>query len=142
MEFKGWVTDQTRCSFQGLTVNEVMKFIGDLQKMVPNEFHQYIDWNKTRTEQGNWPTKTIVKLQFKNETNLATMIGLLKIGKDELKKMPCKLHEQEEVSARLEMSLKETSGKGTRSVSQRPQRSENESKINAVSGKIQIIFFV
>ena len=69
-------------------------------------------------------TKTIVKLQFKNETNLATMIELLKIGKDELKKMPYKLHEQEEVSAKLEVSpKKETSGKGTRSVLQRPQRS-------------------
>ena len=53
MEFKGWVTDYTKWSFQGLTVNEVMTFIGDLQKMVPNEFHLYIDWNKTRTEQGN-----------------------------------------------------------------------------------------
>ena len=68
MEFKGWVTDHTRCSFQGLTVNDVMKFIGNPQKMVPNEFHQYIDfhlyidWNKTRTEPRNWPTKMILKL--------------------------------------------------------------------------------
>ena len=75
MEFKGWVTDYTRSSFQGITLNEVV----DLQKMVPNEFHQYIDWNHTRAEQGDWPTKTTVNMWFKNETNLATMIGLLKV---------------------------------------------------------------
>ena len=68
-----------RCSFQGLTVNEFMNFIGDLQKMVPSEFQQYIDWDQTRTEQGNWSTKTIVNLWFRNERNLATMIGLLKV---------------------------------------------------------------
>ena len=93
-----------------------MRF-GDLQQMVPNEFQQYIDWNQTNTEQGNWPTKTTVNMWFKNETNLATMI------EDELKRIPYKLHEQE-VSARLEMSLeKETFGKGTRLVLQRPQSS-------------------
>ena len=99
MEFKGWVTDYTRSSFQGITLNEVMLFIGDLQKMVPNESHQYIDWNLTRTEQGNWPTKTIVNMWFKNETNLATTIGLLKVVKDELKKVHRKIHDLE-VSAR------------------------------------------
>ena len=65
--------------FLGLAGDEVMKFNGDLQKMVPNEFHQKIHFNQTRSEQGNWPTKTIVNMWFKNETNLATMIGLLKI---------------------------------------------------------------
>ena len=86
MEFKGRVADYTRSSFQGITLDEVVLFIVNLQKMVPNEFHQYIDWNQTRTEQGNWPTKTIVNMCFKNETHLATMMGLLKVDQDELKK--------------------------------------------------------
>ena len=86
MEFKGWVTDYTRSSFQGITLDEVMRLIVDLQKMVPNEFHQYIDWNQTRTEQGQ--TKTIVNMWSKNEANLETMIGLLKVVTDELKTGP------------------------------------------------------
>ena len=123
--------------------NEVTIFIRDLQKMVPNEFHKYIDWDQTRTEQGTWPTKTLVSLWFKNETNMATMIGLLKFVTDELKKIPYKLRDQV-VSARLEMSPKKkplAKGhalfyKGLKEVG------GNESKINVVHGKIQISFFV
>ena len=48
-----------------------------------------------------------------NETNLATMVGLLEFDKEEIKKVPYKLHWQE-VSARLEM------------------RGRNKSKINVV----------
>ena len=33
MEFKGWVTDDKQCSYQGLTDTEVSDFINDLQKM-------------------------------------------------------------------------------------------------------------
>ena len=60
MEFNGLVTDYKQCNFQVLTANEVTIFIKDLQKMVPNEFHKYIDWDQTRTEQGTCPTKTLV----------------------------------------------------------------------------------
>ena len=60
------------------------------------------------------------------------------------KKMPYKLHEQEEVSARLEMSPEEKPlakphallYKGLKAVG------GHEFKINAVSGKIQITFFL
>ena len=52
MEFKGLVTDYKRYSFEGLTADEVTNVIGDLQKMVPNDFRQFIDWSQTRTEQG------------------------------------------------------------------------------------------
>ena len=62
--------------------------------MVPSEFHKYIDWDQTRTEQWNWPTKTFLNMWFRNDTNLATMIGLLEIVKHELKKIPYKLHDQ------------------------------------------------
>ena len=78
MEFKGWVTDYTRSSFEGITLNEVMLFVVYLQKMVPEEVHHYIERNQTRTEQGNWPTKTI------------TMIGLLKVVEDEFKNVRTK----------------------------------------------------
>ena len=68
MEFEACVKDCKRCSFQVLTANEVTNFIGDLQNTVPNEFHKYVDWDQTRTEQGNWRTKTFVSMWFKNET--------------------------------------------------------------------------
>ena len=58
-------------------------------------FTQYIDWDQTRKEQGNWQTKTIVNMCFKNETNLATMIVLLKVVKEELKKVSYKIRDQE-----------------------------------------------
>ena len=57
----------------------------DLEKMIPSQFHQYTDWDHFRKVQGNCPTKTIVNMWFKNETSLATMIGLLKVVKEELK---------------------------------------------------------
>ena len=53
MELKGWVTDNKKCSYQGLTDTEVSNFIRDSQKMVPDQFHKYIDWDHTRTEQGD-----------------------------------------------------------------------------------------
>ena len=43
MELKGCITDNTS-SFQGITDEEVMVFIVDLQKVIPGQFHQYIDW--------------------------------------------------------------------------------------------------
>ena len=64
-----------------------------------------IDWDQNWGEQGTWPTKTFVSVWFKNETNMSTMIGMLEIGKNGLKKVPYKLHGQE-VSARLEISPK------------------------------------
>ena len=68
-------------------------------------FTNMLTGTQTRTEQASWPTKKIVNMWFKNDTNLATTIGLLRIVKDELKKIPYKLHDQE-VSARLQMSPK------------------------------------
>ena len=46
-------------------------------RRLPNEFHLHVDCGQTKTEQGTWPTKTFVKMWFKKETNLATMIGML-----------------------------------------------------------------
>ena len=73
----------------------VSNFIRDLQKIVPDQFHKYIDWEHTRTEQGTWPTKKLVSMWFKNETNMSTMIGMLEIVRNELKKAPYKLHGQD-----------------------------------------------
>ena len=91
MESKGWVTDYTRSSYQGFTMDEVAPFLVDLKQMIP------------LNAQGSWPTKTMVSLWFKSDTNLATMIELLLVVKDELNKEPCKLHEQL-VKARLEIT--------------------------------------
>ena len=112
------VTDNKKCSYQGLTDTKVSNFIRDLRKMVPDQFHKYTGWDHTRTEQGTWPSKTFVNMQFKNETNLATIIGLPEIVKEEIKKGPYKLHGQE-VSARLEMSPKGSQRRRTQWVQER-----------------------
>ena len=78
MEFKGWVTDYSQ---------------------------RFVDWEQTRAEQGSWPTKKRVSWWFKSDTNLATMIELPRVVKDELNKEPYKLLEQL-VNARLEISPK------------------------------------
>ena len=83
MEFKGWVLDYKKCSYQGLAATEVSNFIRDLQKMMPDQHHKYTDWDQIRTEQGTWPTKSFINMWFKNETKLARMIGLLEIVKKE-----------------------------------------------------------
>ena len=120
MEFKGWITDYTRSSLQEITHDEVTVFIVDWQKMVPEEFHQYIDWDQSKKDQGNWPTMTIVNMLFKDETNLVTMIGLLKVEKEQLKEKlqtswsggHCKFGNG---------SPKETLGEGARPILQGPQ---------------------
>ena len=37
MEFKGWVTDYSKSSRQGITVDDVMKLLSDLERMVPQQ---------------------------------------------------------------------------------------------------------
>ena len=89
---------------------------------------KFLDWEQTNTEQGTWPTKTMVSVWF---------------IKEEFKKEPYKLRGQV-VSSRLEMSLKRKSlarahalfYKGLKAVK------GDESKIHIVHGKIQISFFI
>ena len=71
--------------------------------MIPSSAQRFVDREQTRTEQGNWPTKVLVSIWFKSETNLATMIQLLRVVQDELKKKPYELKGQV-VKARQEMS--------------------------------------
>ena len=66
----GWITDYKQCSYQGLTETEVSTFIKDLHRMVPDPFRKYVDWELTKTEQGTWPTKTMVNMWFSNETKV------------------------------------------------------------------------
>ena len=54
--------------------------------MIPSSAQRFVDREQTRTEQGSWPTKTMVSLWFKSETNLGTMIELLRVVKAELNK--------------------------------------------------------
>ena len=69
MEFKGWVTDDKPCRYQGLTDTKVSTFITDLHHLVPEALKHYVDWEQTRTEQGTWPTKIMVSMWFSNETS-------------------------------------------------------------------------
>ena len=71
--------------------------------MVPRQAPKWIAWGQTRKEQGTWPTKTMVSVWFKNETNLVTMIELLKTMKEEQEKAAYKIHGQN-VKAWLELS--------------------------------------
>ena len=143
MEFKGCFTDYEQCSLQGLTESEVTNFIKDLHKMVPDRYQKYLDWDQIRTEQGTWPTKVIVSMRFKNETNSLTMVGMLDTIKQQLKKEPHRLRGQmvlstlEKSSERKQLAsahalfykgLKEVGG--------------DKSKIYVVYSKIEISFFV
>ena len=100
--------------------------------MALNEFHKVVDWDQTRTEQGS-STKTIVNMGFKNDTNLATMIGMPGIVTDELKMVLYKLQSPKKkplakAHALFYEDLKAVIG--------------DESKINVENGEIQISFFV
>ena len=88
MEFKGWIEAHDQCSLQGITMEEIRKFIVDLQKMIPEESHKYIDWDQTNNEQGPWPTKNMVSMLFESETNLVVVIDPLRTVKEELKRGP------------------------------------------------------
>ena len=70
----------------GITDDEVATLVSDLERMVPPQAQKWIDWDHTRRERGTWPTKMMVSMSFKNETNLVTMIVLLTIMKEELGK--------------------------------------------------------
>ena len=88
MDFKGLVTDYKQCGYQGLTETEVSNSIKDLRQIVPDPFKKYVDWERTKTQQGTWQTKTMVSMWFSNEANVPSMIRLLNIIKEELKKDP------------------------------------------------------
>ena len=105
VEFKGWVTDYKQCRYQRLTDTKILNLINDLRKMVPDTLKKYIDWEKTRNEQGTWPTKIMVSLWLSNEANLLTRVGLPDITREELKKGPYK-QKCQVVSSRFELSPK------------------------------------
>ena len=54
-----------KSSLQGITGDEVMMLVSELEKMVPQQAHKWIDGGQTRKEQGTWPTKTMVSMWFK-----------------------------------------------------------------------------
>ena len=60
--------------------------------MIPLNAQRFMDSEQTRSEQGTWRTKILVSLWFKNETNLTTMIELLRVVKMNSKKY--KIREQ------------------------------------------------
>ena len=92
MEFKVWVTDYSKRSFQGITDDGITKFPNDIERMVLQQAQMWIARDQTKKEQGTWLTKTMVSMWFKNETNLMTLIDLLKIVKEELENAACKIN--------------------------------------------------
>ena len=67
MEFKGWVTDHSESSLQGITDDEVTKLLIDLERMVPQQAKKWTNWDQTKKEQGTWPRKIMVSMWFKHE---------------------------------------------------------------------------
>ena len=91
-----------KSSIQGITDDEVLILVRDLERMVPRQAHKSIYWaNQERTrdlaDQGDG------QYVVQNETNLGTMIELLKGVKEELEKEAYKIHGQN-VKARQEVS--------------------------------------
>ena len=87
------------------------KILSIFNQIIPFSAPKFVDWEQTstrRTGQENWPTKVLVSMWFKSATNLATIIELLRVVIDELKKKPYELKGQV-VTARLEMSPKRKS---------------------------------
>ena len=74
MEFKGWVTDNKQCRYQGLTDTEVSNLINDKHQMAPDELKQCTDWEQTRTEQGTWPTQITISAKMITEMRGAEFI--------------------------------------------------------------------
>ena len=79
---------RTLHNLQGMKDDEVAKLLSDLERMVPQPAQKWIDWDQTKKEQGTWPRKIMVSMWFKHETNLVTMIDLLKITTEELDEVP------------------------------------------------------
>ena len=95
-------------------MDETRKFIVDLQKMIPEETHTHMDWDQTNNQQGPWPTRNMLSMWFKNETNLVVVIDLLRTVKEELKKRsPDKLRGREVVPRLEAKSATETSEKSS-----------------------------
>ena len=139
MEFKGWIErSYDQCSLQGITMDETRKFIVDLQKMIPEESHKYMDWDQTNNQQGPWPTKNMASMWFKNETNLVVVIDLLRTVKEELKRGPDKLRGRE-VVPRMEASPQQKPLKRAHAMK---ALTAVKKRINVVHGKLQISFFV
>ena len=103
--------------------------------MVPDQY--------TKTEQGTWPTETMVSMCPAVKPTCRGWLGCWTSSKQKLKKEPYKLRGQE-ISSRLEMSPKRKPlakahalfCKGLKVVK------GDESKIHVVCGKIQISFLI
>ena len=53
VEFKGWVTDCSEGNLQGITDDDVAKLLGYLERMMPHNAQEWIDWDQTKKEQRN-----------------------------------------------------------------------------------------
>ena len=130
MEFKDWVTDYTKSRIQRISDDEVSILVKDSETMVPQQAHKWIDWDQTRKEERTWPTKTMVSMWFKNETNFVTIFELLKGIDKELEKATYKIHQRKSLTkahALFFKGLKEMKGE--------------ESKVKTIYGKTSNFFF-
>ena len=69
-------------------MDEIRKFIVDMQKMIPEESQKHMNCAHTTHEQGPLLAKSMVSQWSKNETTLVVMIELLRVFWEELKRGP------------------------------------------------------
>ena len=124
-------------------MDEVVGIVLDVKQMIPLDAQRFVDWEQTRAEQGSWSTKTMISLWFRSDTNLATMIELLRVVTDELNAKPCKLHDRL-VKARLEISSQKKPLTKAHALFYKELKAvkADESKISVIYGKLQISFLV
>ena len=126
-----------------MTDEEMTTFLTDLEKMVPQQAQKWIDWDQSKVEQETWPRKITVSMWLKHETNLVTMIDLLKIMKEELGKNSLQDQWAKCEDEAGSQSSEETLGKSTSHVFERAQGGgSDESNESAFHVKLQISFFV
>ena len=136
MEFKGWVTDYSNGNLQGITDDEDAKLLSDLERMVPHNAQKWIECDQAKKEQGTCPRKIMVRMWFKHETNLVTMIDLLD-------KAAYKINGQN-VKARLEVSLQRRplTKAAAFFFNGLKEMQDDKSKVKTFLGNLQISFFV
>ena len=103
-----------------------------------------MDWEQRSIEQqGNWPTEVLVRMWFKSETNLATMIELLRVVRDQLKKKPYEIKGQV-VKARLGMSPHEKLLAKAHALFHKGMSAarSDEAQINVIDGKLKVSFLI
>ena len=115
------LTKESWHSKDGTVISKMLS--GRIHEQSDHVFHKHVDPDKTKKDQGNRSIKTFVDMCFKNETNMTTMIGILQIVKNEIKKCSKQIACPNDLDKIGNESLEDTLGEVQYIVLQRLQRS-------------------